>query len=78
MQQVQSTPAGRKFGLALTVLLVAFAVAAGVWAKSTVFASKPAAAGITAPAEASAAISPMELMVTLGRQLPVSDYVEPF
>jgi hypothetical protein len=77
MQQVQSIPAWGKFGLVLMLSLLV-AVATGAWAKSTVFAAKPATAGITAPAEASAAISPMELMITRGRQLPVTEYVEPF
>jgi hypothetical protein len=77
MQQVQNMPAWGKFGLVLMLSLLV-AVAAGVWAKSTVFAPKPATAGVTAPAEASAAITPMEFMITRGRQLPVTDYVEPF
>ncbi len=76
MKEVQHTSAWRKFSVALSVFLVAVAV--GAWAASSVFASKPVTVGVGAPVEASAAISPMELMVTHGRPLPVTEYAEPF
>jgi hypothetical protein len=76
MKEVQHTSAWRTFSVALSVLLVAAAI--GAWAASSVFASKPLTVGIAAPVEAAAAISPMELMVTRGRNLPVTDYAEPF
>ena len=75
MQEVQHTSAWRTFGVALSAFLVAAVV--GAWAASSVFASKPATVGAATSAEA-AAISPMELMATHGRQLPVTDYAEPF
>ena len=75
MKEVQHTSAWRTFSVALTVFLVV--AAAGAWAVSSGFASKPATVGAATPAEA-AAISPMELMVTHGRPLPVTEYVEPF
>ena len=75
MKEVQHTSAWRTFSVALTVFLIA--AAAGAWAVSGVFASKPATVGAGA-VEASAAISPMELMVTHGRPLPVTEYAEPF
>ena len=78
MQQVQRTSVWSKFGVILTIFLVAAAIV-GIWMKSSIFTSNPATAGATAvaPAEASA-ISPMELMITRGRQLPATDYAEPF
>jgi hypothetical protein len=76
MKAVQHTSAWRTFSVALSVFLVAAAV--GAWAVSSVFASKPSTVGVAAPVEASAAISPMELMATHGRPLPVTDYAEPF
>ena len=76
MKQVQHTSASRTFSVALTVFIVAAAI--GAWAASGVFASKPSTVGVAAPVEASAAISPIELMVRHGRQLPVTDYAEPF
>ena len=75
MKEVQHTSAWRTFSVALTVFLVV--AAAGAWAVSSGFASKPAMVGTAAPGEA-AAISPMELMATHGRPLPVTDYAEPF
>lgn len=69
----------KKFSLRLTALIIVAVV--GGWAISTVFASKSSTVGVAnapAPAEASVAISPMELMIGRGRHLPVSDYVEPF
>lgn len=75
MKEVQHTSARRTFSVALTVFLVA--AAAGAWAVSSVFGSKPATVGVAAPVAASA-ISPMELMVRHGRPLPVTDYAEPF
>ena len=69
----------RKFSLRLTALIVVAVV--GGWAMSTVFASKPSTVGVAnapAPAEASAIITPMEMMIGHGRHLPVGDYVEPF
>jgi flagellar basal body-associated protein FliL len=76
MKAVQHTSAWRTFSIALSVLLVVAAV--GAWAVSSVFASKPSTAGVAAPVEAAAAISPMEFMITRGRHLPVTDYAEPF
>ena len=76
MKEVQHTSAWRTFSVALSVFLVA--AAAGAWAVSGVFASKPVTVGVGAPMEAAAAISPMELMATHGRPLPVTDYAEPF
>lgn len=76
MKEVQHTSAWRTFSIALTVFLVV--AAAGAWAVSGGLASKPATVGAAAPVEASAAISPMELMATHGRPLPVTDYAEPF
>jgi len=75
MKEVQHTSAWRTFSVALTVFLVV--AAAGVWVVSGVFASKPSTVGVAAPVEA-AAISPMELMATHGRPLPVTEYAEPF
>ena len=79
MQQIASP--WRKFSLRLTVLIVAAVV--GGWAISTVFASKPSTVGAVnapaqAPAEASAILSPLELMILRGRHLPPAEYVEPF
>ena len=76
MQQVQFTPAWKKFSLALMALIAAAIV--GVWAKPTSSVSMSATVGAAIPVEASAAISPMELMIRRGRNLPVTDYVEPF
>ena len=80
MKEVQrtsarNTSASRTFGIALTVFLVV--AAAGAWAVSNMFASKPTTVGVANPVAASA-ISPMDLMVTHGRVLPVTDYAEPF
>ena len=75
MLHVQTTPGWRKFSLALTALLAAAVI--GVWAKPTGSVSTTATVGAV-PAEASAAISPMELMMLRGRHLPVADYAEPF
>ncbi len=75
MKEVQHTSGWRTLSVALTVFFIA---AAGAWAASGVFASKPATVGLAAPVKASAVISPMELMVTHGRQLPVAEYAEPF
>jgi hypothetical protein len=76
MQQIASP--WRKFSLRLTALIIIAVV--GGWAMSAVFASKPATTvGVAnTPAEASAIISPMELMIGRGRHLPVSEHVEPF
>jgi hypothetical protein len=76
MKEVQHTSGWRKFSLGLTALIIVSVV--GGWALSSVFASKPSTVGVGAPVEASAAISPMELMVTHGRPLPVTEYAEPF
>jgi hypothetical protein len=77
MQQIPYASPWRKFSLRLTALIIVAVV--GGWAMSTVFASKPATTvGARAPAEASAAISPMEFMIIRGRQLPVTEYVDPF
>lgn len=76
MKAVQHISAWRTFSVALSVLLVATVI--GAWAASSVFASKPSTVGVAASVEASAAISPMELMAAHGRQLPVTDYAEPF
>jgi hypothetical protein len=76
MKEVQHTSGRRTLSVALTVLFIAAAAVA--WAASGVFASKPATVGLAAPVKASAVISPMELMVTHGRQLPVAEYAEPF
>lgn len=77
MQSIPYASPWRKFSLRLTALIVVAVV--GGWAISAVFASKPATtAGARVPAEASAAISPMELMIRLGRNLPEQEYVEPF
>jgi len=75
MKEVQHTSTWRTFSIALMVFLVV--AAAGVWSVSGGFASKPTTVGAATPVEA-AAISPMELMVTHGRPLPATDYVEPF
>jgi len=75
MLHVQTTPGWRRFSLALTALLAAAVIA--VWAKPTGSVSTTATVG-AAPVEASAAISPMELMILRGRFLPATDYVEPF
>jgi hypothetical protein len=77
MQRIPHASPWRKFSLRLTALIVIAVI--GGWAMSTVFASKPATTvGARAPAEASAIISPMELMISHGRQLPAQEYVEPF
>jgi hypothetical protein len=76
MKAVQHTSAWRTFTIALSIFLVA--AAAGAWAVSGVFASKPSTVGAATPVEAAAAISPMELMATHGRPLPVTEYAEPF
>jgi hypothetical protein len=76
MQSIPYAP-WRKFSLRLTALIVVAVV--GGWAMSAVFASKPASTvGARAPAEAAAIISPMELMIGRGRNLPETEYVEPF
>jgi hypothetical protein len=72
MQQIEFSPAWKKFTLVLMAFLIAVVIA--VWAKPTVSGSTPA--GAAAPVEA--AMSPMELMVLRGRHLPATDYVEPF
>jgi hypothetical protein len=76
MKEIQHASGWRTLSVALTVFVIA--AAAGAWAVSSVFASKPATVGAAAPVEASAAIAPMELMVTHGRPLPVTEYAEPF
>ena len=77
MQQFPYASPWRKFSLRLTALIIVAVV--GGWAMSAVFASKPSTVGAAvAPAEASAAISPMELMIRRGRQLSATEYVEPF
>jgi hypothetical protein len=75
MQRIPYASPWRKFSLRLTALIIVSAV--GGWAMSAVFASKPATVGAATSPEA-AAISPMELMATHGRPLPVTDYAEPF
>jgi hypothetical protein len=75
MLHVQTTPGWRRFSLVLTALLAAAVIA--VWAKPTGSVSTTATVGAV-PVEASAAISPMELMVLRGRYLPATEYVEPF
>ena len=75
MQQVQFTPAWKKFSLALAVLLSAVVI--GVWAKPT-GSTSPATVGAAVPVEASAGVSPMEMMILRGRDLPATDYAEPF
>ncbi len=76
MQSIADASPWRKFSLRLTALIIIAVV--GGWAMSAVFASKPATVGAAAPVEASAAISPMELMATHGGPLPVTEYAEPF
>jgi hypothetical protein len=76
MQSIPYASPWRKFSLRLTALVVLAIV--GGWAMSAVFASKPATTvGARAPAEASV-MSPMELMILRGRNLPATEYVEPF
>jgi hypothetical protein len=75
MQKVQFTPAWKKFSLALVVLLTVAVIV--VWAKPTASTS-PATVGAAIPVEASAAISPMELMIRRGHNLAPTDYAEPF
>jgi hypothetical protein len=75
MQQIQFTPAWKKISLALAVLLTAAVIV--VWAKPTSSVS-PATVGAAIPVEASAAISPTELMIRRGHNLPATDYAEPF
>lgn len=74
MPQTQVNPTWKKLSLVLTAL-VAVAVI-GLWAKPT--APTPSTVGAAVPAEAGAAISPMELMILRGRKLPPMEYVEPF
>jgi hypothetical protein len=74
MSQIQVTPTWKKVSFALTAL-VAVAVV-GLWAKPT--APTPSTVGAAVPAEAAAAISPMEFMILRGRKLPPMEYVEPF
>ena len=78
MQRFPDASPWRKFNLRLTVLVVVAVF--GAWAVSTVLASKPVTVGLSGggPVEASAIISPMELMMSRGRSLPATDYVEPF
>ena len=68
MQSARYATPWRKFSLRLTALIIIAVV--GGWAMSAVFASKPVTVGVGAPMEASAAISPMELMATHGRAAP--------
>ena len=75
MQQVQITPAWKKISLALVILLSAAVIV--VWAKPT-GSTSPATVGGAIPVEASAAISPMELMIRRGHDLAPTDYAEPF
>jgi hypothetical protein len=75
MQHVQFTPAWRKFSFAVTALLAAAAIL--VWAKPMGSATTPTTVGAAVPVEASA-ISPMELMIRRGHNLPVTEYAEPF
>ena len=74
MPQTQVNPTWKKLSLVLTAL-VAVAVI-GLWAKPT--APTPSTVGAAVPAEAGAAIAPMELMILRGRRLPPMEYVEPF
>jgi hypothetical protein len=76
MKAIQHASPWRKFSLRLIALIIVSV--AGGWALSSVFASKPATVGAAAPVAAAAAISPLELMATHGRQLPVTEYAEPF
>ena len=77
MQRIPYASPWRKFSLRLTALIVVAVV--GGWAMSAVFTSRPATTvGARAPAEASGIISPMELMIGRGRDLPAGEYVEPF
>jgi hypothetical protein len=74
MQEVQDMRAWRNFTLILMLVLAVV----GVWAVSTVFASKPATVGAAATSEEATLISPMEMMLVRGRHVPIGDYAEPF
>src|SRR5262245_16848055 len=76
MQGFPDASPWRKFNVRLTGLIIVAVL--GGWAMSAVLASKPSTVGAGGPVEASAIISPMELMMSRGRNLPATDYVEPF
>jgi hypothetical protein len=75
MSSIQVVPAWRKLGVIVTALIVAVAVA--FWAKSTVFAAK-STAGVHGPVQASAPMSPMDLMKSRSAPLPIEYYSDPF
>jgi hypothetical protein len=63
------------------LVLIAFALvvaAGGVWAKSSLFTAKPAADGKPAVAASAAPMSPFDIMMQHGKELPVAPYAEPF
>ena len=74
MQGTLNESQWRKFSLRLAARLIV--AIGGGWAISTVSTSKPAPT--SAQATAGPVISPMELMLSDGRQLPVSGFGEPF
>lgn len=76
MQGIPHASPWRKFGVRLTALIVVAIV--GGWAMSVVLASRPTTtADARAPGGASA-IAPIDLMILRGRNLPATEYVEPF
>jgi hypothetical protein len=74
MQNVTVTPAWKMFSLALAVLAAVAVI--GLWAKPRASVS-PTTVGAGIPVEASA-ISPLEMMIRRGHNLPATDYAEPF
>lgn len=74
MPQNWISPRWKRVSVVLTALVAAAFI--GVWAKPT--APTPSTVGAAVPAEAGAAIAPMELMILRGRRLPPMEYVEPF
>ena len=78
MQQI-THPRGGNSALRLTALIIVAVV--GGWAMSAVFASKPSTVGAHAQPRRRRrppSISPMELMIRRGRELPVTEYIDPF
>jgi hypothetical protein len=75
MQHVQFTPAWKRFSFVVVALFAAAAIF--VWAKPMGSVITPATVGAAVPVEASV-ISPMELMIRRGHNIPVQEYVEPF
>jgi hypothetical protein len=73
MQKV--APGWKMFSLAVTSLAALLVV--GVWTKQTAPVSPPTTVGVAVPAEG-AAISPTEIMIRRGRELPVAEPVDPF